>query len=110
MFINLSNQVRQAYRAKVNKGAIGMANNTVRVANPTTPVRSGRFKRSAHTKSLGEGAAAAYWPGAMAQFLNRGSRRDGTHRIKRWTTAGTGSGFVDKGLNDTQAKYRSFFE
>ena len=109
MFINNSNAVRLAYQLRVNKGAIGMANNTLRVSTPVTPKNKGWFRRIASVKNLGVGSAAVYWSGAMAQYLNRGRRYDGTHVIKRWTTPGTGAGFVEKGLKDTQSKYKEFF-
>lgn len=109
MFLNLSNSVRLAYQLKVNKGALGMANNTLRVSTPTTPSKTGWFRKGASVRMLGVGSAAVYWSGAMAQYLNRGRRADGTHIIRRWTTAGTGAGFVEKGLRDTQSKYKGFF-
>lgn len=63
------------------------------------PMKSGELKDSGDQKRMGrlhhrvlygENGAQEY-----ASYQHRGMRRDGSHRVKRYTTAGTGKKFLE---------------
>lgn len=110
-FNDFTTQVLQRLDDKTTDGLQKMARNTVRVADRTSPFRSkGSLKADKVLIQLfGSNAIKMTWPVAWAQYQNRGSRADGSHRVRRYTTPGTGKGFVDKGVTDTKSDVRRFF-
>ena len=110
-FIDNTVATKQHFQRQATRGLEGMAANTVRVANLTAPFRSrGSLKaRSTVIKKISQSVIQVIWPVAWAQYQNRGRRADGTHVVKKYTTGGTGKGFVDRGVQDTMSNMRRFF-
>lgn len=110
-FIDNTVAVKRHLAHQATRGLDGMAANTVRVANLTAPFRNRGSLKARRTviKKISQTVIQVIWPVAWAQYQNRGRRADGTHVVKRYTTGGTGKGFVDRGVQDTLANVRRFF-
>lgn len=110
-FVDNTVAIKRHFAHQAARGLEGMAANTVRVANLTAPFRN-RGSLKAHNvrvQRLGTTAISITWPVPWAQYQNRGRRADGTRVVRRYTTGGTGRGFVDRGVQDTRVNMRRFF-
>jgi len=113
VFNNRTVQVLQQINRTTAKAARAMAEDVVRVSNPKTP-HSGskggglRSRRRIEQKNLT--SYDIHWSVPYAEYQNRGSRRDGSHRVRNYTTPGTGKGFIDAGLNYVKKTYKGYFK
>ena len=45
-----------------------------------------------------------------AEYQERGMRRDGTHRVKKYSTAGTGKGYFKRGIEMVKGRSVNYFK
>jgi len=80
----------------------------LRLSRPNTPLADTMFLRNnTQTQTLGL-SGVVKWMARYAQYQERGARRDGSHRVRNYTTGGTGSGFAEdaiKQVDKDRAKY-----
>lgn len=49
------------------------------------------------------------WNSPYAQYQERGSRADGSHKIQNYTTPGTGPGFAKNTISDVWKEFRDYY-
>lgn len=83
-----------------------MAEATTTLANVTTPLRTGTLRssrRARRNSPLNYSAMFGDSRVAYAAYQERGMRADGSHKVRHYTTPGTGAHFL-KNAGDTVAK------
>lgn len=73
------------------------AEEVVKQSEKFTPLKSGQLRSNVTKQVLGL-KGKIRWEEPYAQFQERGARADGTRRVRRYTTPGTGKGFALKGV------------
>ena len=103
--------VKRFFQNQAATGLNAMANHTLTIANLTAPFkRRGSLKsRNVEVRRIGRDAIRLTWKPIYSQYQNRGRRANGTHVVRKYTTAGTGKGFVDEGVRSTMKDYKRFF-
>lgn len=74
-----------------------MTDRIANYANPNTPKDQGRLRQGIIKQVLGLHATIA-WVKVYAGVQERGMRKDGTYRIKHYTTPGTGPHFAENAV------------
>lgn len=113
VFNNRTVQVLQQINTKSAKAARAMAEDVVKVSNPSTPHSGTGGGGLRSRRRIEQKTTTAYnvrWEVPYAEYQNRGSRRDGSRPVKNYTTPGTGAKFVDKGLNYVKKNYKGYFK
>ena len=76
--------------------AVGaMANAILQTSKMVTPMKSGRLRYSGQVTGYGLEREISYNT-PYAAYQERGMRLDGTHVVRRYTTPGTGSHYLEK--------------
>lgn len=79
--------------SKLNRVVDTMAKNILHDSQMIVPRRSGHLRRSAKIISENLSATVIY-PGPYAGYQERGERADGTHKVRRYTSANTGKSYL----------------
>lgn len=74
------------------------AEQVVNVAQPNTPKDRGNLARDVVKQVLAL-KGKIKWDKVYASYQERGMRRDGTHRVRNYTTPGTGPHFAKNAIN-----------
>lgn len=64
-----------------------------RLSRPITPLKQGQLRDNVLSSVAGL-KGIIKWGMVYAQYQERGARRDGSHRVRKYTTGGTGKGFA----------------
>lgn len=89
-------------RIRMSNGRLPLAVNSfldgvIEVAEPITPKRDGPLAGSTRKRVNGRRGSVS-WNRVYAGYQEFGQRRDGTHKVKKYTTPGTGKKFAEKGV------------
>lgn len=74
------------------------ADDVLRVSRPKTPLGDSTFLRNNTVIQVLGNKATITWNTVYAQYQERGSRRDGSHRVRRYSTGGTGKNFAENAI------------
>lgn len=96
-------EFEQKITQKVNIFLRLFTEQTVETAFPKTPKRDNFLRKDVLKQVLGLNAKII-WDKAYAAVQERGSRKDGTHKIRNYTTPGTGPHFAENAIKDTLAR------
>ncbi len=90
--------VKRFFQNQATTGLNAMANHTL-MTNLTAPFgRRGSLKsRNVEVRRIGRDAIRSTWKPVTRSTRIAGDA-DGTHVVRKYTTAGTGKGFVDEGV------------
>jgi hypothetical protein len=80
----------------------------LRESRPKTPKADTNFLRNNTLKQVTGLRGVLKWLTVYAQYQERGSRADGTRRVKNYTTGGTGKSFAEnaiKKIDSQRVKY-----
>lgn len=69
----------------------------IEVAEPITPKKDGPLSQSTSKEVNGRHGSVS-WNRVYAGFQEFGQRKDGTHKVKKYTTPGTGARFAETGV------------
>jgi len=64
-----------------------------------TPRLTGRMMAATRPNKVSQGHYQVIIPVVYATYQERGMRADGSHRVRKYTTAGTGKGFLQAALD-----------
>lgn len=112
IFNNNTLSVLRAYGNMSARAVRSMAEDVVKVSNPKTPhsgTRGGGLRSQRRIEQVTPESYRIHWESPYAEYQNRGSRRDGSRRVRNYTTPGTGAGFVELGLKVVKQKYKEYF-
>lgn len=76
-----------------------LCDTVVNISTPKTPKDKGNLSRDILKQVLGLHGRIE-WRKVYASFQEAGVRADGTHRVRKYTTAGTGPHFAENAVND----------
>lgn len=96
---NIKNQTKQ-------KASIFLriaCDKVVETARPNTPKDKGNLRQDVLKQVLGLHATLD-WRKVYASYQERGMRRDGTRRVKNYTTPGTAAHFAENAVKEVVAK------
>lgn len=74
--------------------------NVVQVASPVTPKDKGNLRQDILRRVLGLHGEIE-WRKKYASYQERGMRADGSRRVRRYTTPGTGAHFAENAIKKT---------
>lgn len=81
--------------SRMNK-ALGIMGNTIlKDSQMIVPRKSGRLRNSATVVSRPQRVAIIY-SGPYGAYQERGEREDGTHKVKKYTSQGTGKNYLQR--------------
>lgn len=75
-----------------------LCDNVVDIAKPKTPKDKGNLRQDI-LKIVTGLHGKIEWRKVYAQYQERGSRKDGTHVVKKYTTPGTGPHYAENAVN-----------
>lgn len=85
-----------------------------RLSRPKTPYSGGKtgyvgghLKDSVLTQVLGF-RGRIVWDKAYAAYQERGKRKDGSHRVRHYTTSGTGAHFAEDVIKDVDKRRKMY--
>lgn len=100
-----------AVKARIKHGAgvfVRMAaEDVLRKAYSKTPRKDGNL-RADTTVAVQGNKAIIVWHKQYAQYQERGMRRDGTHVVRNYTTAGTGKKFAENAVKEVVKETGSY--
>lgn len=79
------------------------ADEIVKIAQPKTPKEEGRLRADIVRQVLGL-KGKVVWGKKYAAYQERGSREDGSRRVRNYTTPGTNKRFAENSVKSTIAK------
>lgn len=78
------------------------ADDVMNQARSTTPMQMGNLRRDILRQISGLHGKIS-WVKEYASFQERGARKDGSHRVRKYSTPGTGKGFAKRGIDGAVA-------
>lgn len=84
-------------RIKSNIFLRTLCDRVVQISEPKTPRRLGNLRRDVLRQVLGL-RGVIDWRKKYAQYQERGMRADGTRRVRKYTTSGTGPHFAENAI------------
>lgn len=79
------------------------AEQVVSVARPNTPKDKGNLRQDVLKRVVGLHGEVE-WRKVYAEYQERGSRRDGSHRVRHYTTPGTGPHYAENAVKEVVGK------
>lgn len=105
---NNSKTVNRAMNSKCKMASRLILEDIHRTANKTTPYKAGDLREQVSKRIEGSDGVIE-WRQPYAAYQERGSRADGSHQVRNYTTPGTGPHFaakaVEEVVNNNIAKY-----
>lgn len=96
----------------VNRGAAlavrNMLQDTHKEAQPNTPKEFGDLKDNVIISVQGT-TGTIRWASPYAAYQERGRRKDGTHVVRNYTTAGTGKDYAKNAVKEVTARSEKYF-
>lgn len=111
MRLKVTNRVAEVRRDMERRKARGMYNLgkfVLQGAGNRTPKKTGRLRRQTQVRNTGQGEVTVKWGARYAAVQDQGMRR-GAKPFKRYTTSGTGKGFVKLGVDTARQRVREAF-
>jgi hypothetical protein len=90
---------KQFYNIKseaIDSALARMVKDIKQVAWITMPFLSGAMQKNTKDEKIGKLRYRVLVDTQYASYQEKGSRADGSHKVRRYSTAGTGSGFLRK--------------
>ena len=85
-----------AVRKAADKAAAALAEQVMTDSRDKIPKQEGTLRDIGRIEKTAEGARDLVWSNAYAGYQWYGMRADGTHVVKNYTTAGTGTMWAEK--------------
>ena len=105
-FNNQFPAVKKGWATKVENGLNEMANDVMRLSNPTTPKDTGRLRSNRNKEVTSRSERRVVWKQPYAGYQERGHGRG---PIKRYTTPGTGAHFAENAVNEVKKNVKRYF-
>lgn len=80
-----------------------------RKADPKTPKDTGRLRQSPVRQVLGL-KGIIEWKKVYAQYQERGARKDGSHRVRNYSTPGTGPHWAENAVIEVAKSAELYFK
>jgi hypothetical protein len=80
-----------------------MADEVERIARPNTPKDLGDLKNNIVKQVLGL-KGKIRWAQVYAAYQERGARKDGSHKVRRYSTPGTGAHFAENAIKEAEKR------
>jgi hypothetical protein len=106
MAYRITDNTPQVTSLKLQQSSIFLrsaAEEIVSISTPNTPEKSGRLRADVLKQVLGL-KGKIEWRKNYAQYQERGSRADGSHVVRNYTTPGTGPNFAENAVKIVVAK------
>lgn len=87
-----------------------MAVDVERLSKRKVPVKTGGLRASGHHKRIQPSEYLIRYNKVYAAYQERGARRDGSRVVRRYTTAGTGKGYLSDALSKTWGKRNQYIK
>jgi hypothetical protein len=105
MSVKVTDNTRQVQNSIVQKASIFLrfaADEVVEAGRKITPAsaRNPRLRNDVLKQVLGT-RAIIKWNKAYAAYQERGMRLDGSHKVRNYTTPGTGAHFAERSVKET---------
>jgi len=81
-----------------------------RISRPKTPKADTNFLRNNVKKQTLGTRGKISWNTAYAQYQERGMRRDGSRRVRNYTTGGTGKAFAFNAVKQVTKDMKKYFD
>lgn len=85
-----------------------MAVDVERLSKRKVPVKTGGLRASGHHKRVQSSEYLIRYNKVYAAYQERGARRDGSRVVRRYTTSGTGKGYLSDSLEKTWRKRNQY--
>lgn len=108
-FVNNTRKVISEYRQIGRSGMYAVGVDVMRGSGNRTPKRLGSVRRMTSIKTISDTVIQLGWHAAHAAVQNIGHRR-GARPFKKYTTPGTGRGFVQVGFEYALKRYKEHFK
>lgn len=109
--VTITDKSGQWFNGQIGKmnSALGiMANTILKESQAKVPRKSGSLAKNARVV-IGSKKAAVIYPAPYGGYQERGQRYDGTHKVRNYTTPGTGKHYLeDTGKKVTERGIRWF--
>lgn len=91
-----SNVWLEVFKSNVESAIGAMADSIKAKADMTVPYKTGNLKSSGRIDGTGLSRTVSYGGNGITYgaYQERGSRADGSHRVRNYTTAGTGKNYL----------------
>lgn len=97
-------QFRRQMLIKLHEGIGDLANDILEHSRNLAPFKKGALRSQSDTTTTAPLKWAVRYKVEYASYQERGARRDGSHKVRKYTTSGTGSKFLERGANAEYAK------
>lgn len=108
-YTNNTKKVRGEFRRIGRNGLFRTGQDVLKGAGPRTPKRLNKLRKMTSIKQTSDTSVEVKWSARQAAVQNLGHRR-GARPFKRYTTPGTGAGFVETGYEYARKRYKENFK
>lgn len=105
---NQIDNVRQVWGGKTRTAIYRAGQAVLKGAGNRTPRKTGQLRRQTSVVQVGPKSVQVRWSARYAAVQNQGLRA-GARPFRKYTTGGTGPGFVQVGVRAVQGRAREFY-